>query len=62
VRQRDAPRGPRHQFDAQPFFERVDTPADHRRGHALGLGRGRQAALGRHADERFDLLQLVHQF
>lgn len=56
VGQRDAPRGAHQQLHAQPFFQRVDAPADHRRGHALGIGGGRQVALQGYGYERFDLL------
>jgi hypothetical protein len=43
-----------------PSRSSSDTSADHRRRDALGLGRGRQAALGSDANEGFNLLELVH--
>ena len=58
--QRDLARGAHQQLDAEPLFERVDAAADDGGRDALGLRRGRQAALGRDGDESFDLLETVH--
>jgi hypothetical protein len=60
VRERDAPRGAQQQLDAQALFQRIDAPADHRRRHALGARRSRQAAPGGHRNQGFDLLEPIH--
>jgi hypothetical protein len=60
VRERDASRGAHQQLHAQAFFQRVDAPADHRRRHTFGQRGGREAALGGHRHEGFDLLEPGH--
>src|SRR5688500_6877050 len=60
MRQRDAARVAHQQLHAQPLFQCIDAPADHRRRHTLGVGRRGQTALGRHRGERLDLHQPIH--
>jgi hypothetical protein len=60
VRQCDAPCGAHEQLDAETLFQGIDAAANHRRRHALGQGRGGQAALRGDGDKGFDLLEPVH--
>ncbi len=56
----DAPGGAHQQLHAQAFLQRVDAPTHHRGRHALGLGGGREAALGGDQHKGFDLFQAIH--
>jgi hypothetical protein len=60
VRERDAARGAHQQLHAQAFFQRVNAPANHRRGHVLGQRGGREAAPGGDRHKGFDLLEPSH--
>ncbi len=61
VRERDAPRGAHQQLDAEPLLQRIEPAPHDGRRHALGLGRGRQAAPRRHRHKGFHGLELVHR-
>ena len=60
VREAQAARGPHQQLDAQSRFQGIDAPPDDRGRHALGPGRGGQAAARGDGDEGFELGQAVH--
>jgi hypothetical protein len=49
-----------HQLDAEALFQRVDTPSEDHRRHALLQRRGGQTAGVGDAHEGFDLLEAVH--
>ncbi len=58
--QRNSPRGAQQKLDAEALFQRVQPPADNRRGDALGTRRGRHIAATCDPDEGRNLLELVH--
>ena len=60
MRERDAPRGAQQQLHAQALFQPVQAAAHDGGGHALGIGRGGQAAAGGHRHKGFELLEFVH--
>ncbi len=60
VREADAPSGAHQQLDAQVGFQRVQPAAHDGRGHAFGLGSGRQTAARGHRNERFKRFEFVH--
>jgi hypothetical protein len=60
VGQGDAAGGAREELHAQALFQRIDAPADHRRGDAFGGRRCGEAAFGGHGHEGLELFELVH--
>ena len=63
ARQRQRPRRPAQQGDAQPLLQPRDRPAHRRRRQPQRLGRIGEAPLARHHQERLDVAQpVIHDF
>lgn len=58
-RQRDLARRAHEQLHAEPLFQRIEPPSDHRRRDAFCLRR-RKTALRGNRGEGFDLLESIH--
>ena len=61
IGQRYLARRPLQQFHPQACLERIEPPANHRRSHALGARRRRQAAARCDIHESGDLFELIHR-
>ena len=59
-RQRQTARGAHEQLHAEPLFQRVEPPADHRGRNALDLRRCGETPLCDDRHKSFDLLEAVH--